>query len=157
MARPREPINLLIAKGKKHLTHAEINARAEAEISAPCDDVKAPKYLPAKLRREFDKIAKQLMDIKIMTNLDVDALARFLIAREIYVTLSKQILKEPRLMMTDKYSQIAINQDKAFKQCAIAARDLGLTISSRCKIAIPKKEEEPESKWDAFRGGVVNG
>lgn len=144
MARPREPINLLEAKGRKHLTKAEIEERRKSEIKAPVDKIVAPPYLTADLKREFNKIAKQLVNIGIMTNLDVDALARFIIAREIYIKLSMQIIKQPALMVSDKYPQIAINQDKAFKQCSAAARDLGLTISSRCRLVVPKVENEKD-------------
>jgi P27 family predicted phage terminase small subunit len=140
MARPREPINLLEAKARKHLTKVEIEERKENEVKAPSDKIKAPSYLTADLKLEFNKIAKQLADVGIMTNLDVDALARFIIARAMYVTLSMQIIRQPNILMSDKYPQIAINQDKAFKQCSATARDLGLTISSRCKLVMPKME-----------------
>jgi phage terminase small subunit len=93
MARPREPINLLEAKARKHLTKAEIEERQENEVKAPSDKIRAPSYLTAELRREFNIIAKQLVDVGIMTNLDVDALARFIIARTMYITLSMQIIK----------------------------------------------------------------
>jgi len=155
MARPREPIDLIVAKGRKHLTRAEIEERKKSEISAPSDNIKAPSYLTGGLKREFTKIAKQLINIGIMTNLDVDALARFIIARTMYVTLSMQIIKQPAVLMSDKYPQIAINQDKAFKQSSSAARDLGLTISSRCKLVIPKKDEpKPASKFEQLFGDV---
>ena len=42
MARPREPIALIEAKGKKHLTKAERDARKKTEITAPCDNVTPP-------------------------------------------------------------------------------------------------------------------
>ena len=144
MPRPREPVNLVIAKGRKHLTKAEIEERLDSEVSVPSDAIEAPAYLTAELKTEFNKIAVQLADIGIMTNLDVDALARFVIAREIYIKLSMQIIKQPAVLMTDKYPQIAINQDKAFKQCSAAARDLGLTISSRCRLVIPKHDNEED-------------
>lgn len=144
MARQREPVNLLVAKGRKHLTKAEIEQRRESEVQAPANGIEAPAYLTPELREEFNKIAAQLVDIGIMTNLDIDALARFIIAREIYIKLSMQIVKQPAVLMSDKYPQIAINQDKAFKQCSAAARDLGLTISSRCRLVIPKHESEED-------------
>ena len=142
MPRPREPVNLLIAKGRKHLTKAEIEKRRESEVQAPVDGIEAPAYLTPELQEEFNKIATQLADIGIMTNLDIDTLARFIIAREIYIKLSMQIVKQPAVLMSAKFPQIAINQDKAFKQCSAAARDLGMTISSRCKLVIPKHENE---------------
>ena len=44
-------------------------------------------------------------------------------------------------------------QDRHFKQAQTAARELGLTISSRCKLQVPVKEEEapPANKFDRFK------
>ena len=44
--------------------------------------------------------------------------------------------------MSDKYPQIAITLDKAFKQCSTAARDLGLTISRRWRLVVSKAENK---------------
>ena len=44
-------------------------------------------------------------------------------------------------------------QDRFFKQASTMARDLGLTISSRCKLQVPVKEEEkPVNKFARFGG-----
>lgn len=152
MARPRQPINLLEAKGKKHLTKAEIEERRSTEVTASDDNIVAPEYLTAKQKREFDKIAKQLVDIKIMANLDCDALARFIIAKDQYVKFTKIVRKIPDdWKLINSLDKATLIQDRAFKQCRAAASDLGLTITSRCKLIIPKKEEKQESKWDKFR------
>ncbi len=152
MARPRQPTDLLLVKGKKHLTKEEIAKRKASEVKAPADKVRAPSYLPNDLKKEFRKIAKDLLDIEILTNLDVDALARFIISRKMYLELTQKILEDTALLL-DK-DTIGI-QDKLFKQCRAAASDLGLTISSRCKLVVPKKEEKKEpSKFAKFgRGG----
>ncbi len=152
MARPRQPINLLEAKGKKHLTKAEIEERRSTEVTASDDNIVAPEYLTVKQKREFDKIAKQLVDIKIMANLDCDALARFIIAKDQYVKFTKIVRKIPDdWKLINSLDKATLIQDRAFKQCRAAASDLGLTITSRCKLIIPKKEEKQESKWDKFR------
>lgn len=154
IARPRQPTDLLLVKGKKHLTKAEIEDRKSKEIKAPSDKVKAPSYLPADLKKEFNKIAKELKEIGIITNLDIDALARFIIAKKMYLELTKQILKKPELMIVDK--DIVTTQDKLFKQCRSSASDLGLTISSRCKLVIPKKEDKKElTEEEKLFGGRV--
>jgi hypothetical protein len=42
-------------------------------------------------------------------------------------------------------------QDRYFKQAQTAAAALGLTISSRCKLAVPKGAEEPKpNKFSKF-------
>ena len=47
MAGQRQPTDLVVMKGKKHLTKAEIAARKDAEVVAPNDNVKPPTYLTA--------------------------------------------------------------------------------------------------------------
>ncbi|HBU89848.1 phage terminase small subunit P27 family [Bacillus sp. FSL K6-3312] len=166
MARPRQPVDLLLVKGKKNLTKKEIAERREQEIKAPDDKVKAPSYLPKDLKREFKKIADELKNIGIITNLDVDALARFLFARKQYLQITEIILRTPVItdvededgnlieVASQKYSDLLINQDKLFKQCRQASSDLGLTISSRCKLVIPKKDDgKPKSKEEERFGG----
>jgi len=151
MARPRQPTDLLLIKGKKHLTKQEIDERKAKEVKAPADNVKPPTYLPADLKREFKKIAKELVEIGIMTNLDIDALARFLVAKKLYLDITKRLLENPDLIL-DK--DLVGTQDKLFKQSRSAASDLGLTISSRCKLVIPKKEEQtPRTEAERRFGG----
>ncbi|MEC2390234.1 terminase [Bacillus thuringiensis serovar shandongiensis] len=172
MARPREPVDLVVLKGKKHLTKAEIEERKAKEVKAPHDKVRAPTYLPKDLRRDFKKISDELIRIEIMSNLDVDALARFLIARKMYLEITSVLLetqplseivdvkkdKEGNIIETNTYtvsngvySDLLINQDKLFKQCRQASSDLGLTITSRCRLVVPKVvEEKPKNKFNKF-------
>ena len=162
MARPREPIDLIAAKGKKHLTKAEYEKRKKTEVTAPCDNVAPPAYLTKKEKEKFNEIAQQLIDIGIMTNLDCDVLARYVRANSEYEKLTKQLNKIK--FVPDKKSEVAEAtqldeqlakygylqklQLKAAKQCNECARELGLTISSRCKLAMPKVEETPpENKF----------
>ncbi|ADF59134.1 terminase [Bacillus amyloliquefaciens] len=166
MARPRQPVDLLLVKGKKNLTKQEIEERRAQEVKAPNDKVKAPSYLPKDLKREFKKIADELKNIGIMTNLDVDALARFLFAQKQYLEMTEVLLETPITALVEDddgnkfevanktYSDLLINQDKLFKQCRQASSDLGLTISSRCKLVIPKKDDgKPKSKEEERFGG----
>lgn len=148
VARPRQPTDLLILKGKKHLTKKEIEERKNSEIKAPADKVEAPSYLPKKLQEEFNRIAGELIDIGIMSNLDTEALARFLIAEYQYQKVAKKSIKmSPE---NDKYMDMLLKQEKLFKMARQAASDLGLTISSRCKLVVPKKEEKPQNKFAKF-------
>lgn len=153
MAGPRQPIELLKAKGAKHLTKAEIREREETEIKANSDKIEAPSYLPEKLKIKFNEVANELNDIGIMSNLDCEALARFLIAEFQYQKVVKKAIKmSPE---NEKYMDLLLMQEKLFKMARQAAGDLGLTISSRCKIVVPKsKEEKPKNKFAKFTGGA---
>jgi len=153
VARPRQPVELLLYKGKKNLTKNEIENRQKNEIKARCDNVVPPSYLSTKKQKdEFNKIAKELIELGIFSNLDVDTLARFIIAREQYIKLYKRLKSLDCL--SDEYSKGLINQDKLFKQCRQCAADLGLNISSRCKLVTPKAEEKEVDPRDARFGDV---
>lgn len=158
MAGPRQPINLVVNNGKKHLTKAEIEERKASEVKAHADKINYPAYLPKDLRKEFKNIADELIRIEIMSNLDVDALARYLIAQKEWLKIAKImdelspiIVKEDISIINDQYTELSKVMDRFFKQCRSAASDLGLTISSRCKLVVPKTEKEvPKNKFSKF-------
>lgn len=149
MARPREPIDLVVAKGKKHLTKDEIEDRKNSEIKAPSDNVEAPSYLPDDLKEKFNSIAAELINVGIMSNLDCESLARYISAEHQYEQITIKLLKLKTI--GKKYFEYMNFQEKAFKMARQAATDLGLTISSRCKLVIPKKEDtKPKNKFAKF-------
>ena len=160
MAGQRQPLELIQAKGSKHLTKAEIQERQEREIKPITDDIIAPSYLTKKQKDEFYKIAKQLKKLKIMGETDVDALARYIIAKDFYINAVKQMRKtevKNSPVAFDKWAKI---QERYFKQCRASANDLGLSISSRCKLVVPeaKPETPKENKFKKFeKRPSVNG
>lgn len=145
MARPRQPIDLIVAKGKKNLTKKEIEERKSKEVQAPADKIEPPSYLPSSLKKEFKRIAGELIDIGIMSNLDCEALARFIVSEYNYQKVTKKLLNTG--VDNEKYIDLLLIQEKLFKMCRQGAGDLGLTISSRCKLVIPRKEE-PNKKTE---------
>ncbi|EJP6471368.1 phage terminase small subunit P27 family [Clostridium sporogenes] len=154
MARPRQPIDLIVAKGKKNLTKKEIEERKSKEVQAPADKIEPPSYLPSSLKKEFKRIAGELIDIGIMSNLDCEALARFIVSEYNYQKITKKLLKTG--VDNEKYFSYLLMQEKLFKQCRQAASDLGLTISSRCKLVVPKKEDKKElTEEEKLFGGRV--
>ena len=166
MAGPRQPTALVIANGRKHLTKDEIRQRQEREVQPCTDGIEAPSYLTAAQKKQFNKIAGQLKKIKIMGETDVDALARYITAQSLYEEAVRELRKLKKDRPTDReaegyYAELelwyALNdlatkkQDRYFKQSQTAARDLGLTISSRCRLQVPVKEEAPkENKFSKF-------
>lgn len=168
----RQPISLVQAKGKKHLTKAEIAERQRTEVKAPADHVTAPSYLTPGQKKEFRKIVKQLRTIDLISNLDVEALARLVIAQEKYREITAKIAEEPLMLtMTKKTGEdengeavfeelevvnsnverLAIMQDRYFRQCRQGAADFGLTVSSRCRLVVPKAPEAQKgNKFDKF-------
>lgn len=149
MAGPRQPIDLLMHKGKKNLTKAEIEERKAMEVKAKSDSIEPPSYLPKKLKADFNRIAGELNDIGIMSNLDCEALAKFITAEYQWQQVAKDLLS--RQNIDDEYFERVKLQERIFKMARQSANDLGLTISSRCKLVVPKKEEEkPKNKFSKF-------
>lgn len=173
MAGQRQPIDLLVVKGKKHLTKAEIEERQRTEVKAPADKVTAPAYLTPSQKKMFKKIVKELRAVNLISNLDVDALARLVIAQEKYIEVTQELQNQPLMEMTAIYvgkdefgepickdievvngnvERLTKLQDRFFKQCRQGAADFGMTVSSRCRLVVPKKESEttPANKFSKF-------
>lgn len=165
--RPRKPV----ATNKKHFTKAEREQRENEELTVPFTDVSPPDYLTAKQKQDFTEYADKLVELGIFTELDVDVLAQFCIARELYIGYSKQVKKVldkekfvhkwsvveelssevetqedlikllKQIIRRQRGDDITVMmnlQDKAHKQCLACAKQLGLTITSRLKLAVPK-------------------
>lgn len=162
MARPREPIDLVAAKGRKHLTKKEYDGRKKSEVAAPADDIKPPAFLSKKERVKFEGLAGQLAGLKIMSNLDCDVLARYVKAETEYVKVTKQLQRikfspdkdsavpegEQLAGQYELYNRLSLIQNRLAGTCNACARELGLTIASRCRLVMPKAEDEkPENKF----------
>ena len=175
MAGQRQPTDLVVMKGKKHLTKAEIEARKNAEVVAPNDKVKPPTYLTPKQKNKFRKLSKELLEIKLIANVDCDALARLLIAQDQYIEITEKIRETPLMVDVPVYEthenpetgekervqvgtrevvngereRLMIIQDRCMKQCRQGASDFGLTVSSRCRLVVPKPQtEKQENNWE---------
>lgn len=152
MSGGRQPIDLVLARGAKHLTKAEIQERRDREVKPNTDNIIAPAFLTKKQQTEFYKISGQLEKLKIMGETDVDALARYIVANDFYINAVKQMRKPEVKNDPFLFGSWAKIQERYFKQCRASANDLGLSISSRCKLVVPetKKETPKENKFAKF-------
>ena len=154
MPNPKLPIELLEARGKKHLTKSEIEERKQSELKVDLKKIKTPSYLNDDQKKEFKSIAKKLLLIGVMTELDEDCLARYLISKDQYIKYTKEIDRE---LANEEVNMIAIDkmtlyQDRAFKQCRMCANDLGLTITSRARLVVPSPPEQiKKNKFEKFK------
>lgn len=167
MAGPRKPMSLNLATSGKHWTKEEINERLSTEVQPIPDGIAAPSYLTTKQKKQFNTIADQLKRLGIMGETDNDTLARYVTAQELY----EQAVKDLRAVQKERpkgsdadaaalvqwaalLDQLDKRVDRYYKQATTAAGKLGLTISDRCRLAIPKSAEEPKTnKFACFNGG----
>lgn len=153
MAGPRQPIDLILNKGAKHLTKAEIANRRASEI-VPCkDDITPPTFLNESQTAKFNDLAAKLAKLDIMGETDCDTLGRYVFAQDMYEKVSKEIGTIDLGDSDDckRLPDLLITQGKFFDQAHKSASALGLTITSRCKIALPpQKEEKKENRFSVF-------
>ena len=143
MAGPRQPTELVVLKGRKHLTKAEITQRRNSEPKTEkVKQVRAPVWLPEHLREEFNKLGRELNEVGLLSKLDFDILARYLMSRDAWV--AAHIKARDALDMDDAkeagtWSRVARTY---FDQCQQCASSMGLTITSRCRLVVPKPPED---------------
>lgn len=167
--RNKQPLSVIQGKGRSnHLTKQAIKERQEQEdaLRGFIDKIEAPSYLTKKQKEDFDKIATELVRLNIFSNLDVDTLARYIDSKTQYLDLLKHIkkIKATEVVMVQGKKKIFANEDypklmrvknTLFNECRAAASDLGLSITSRLKLVIPKTDnEKPKSEFEQKFGDV---
>lgn len=167
--RPME-VNLSVADGGKHWTKDEIEERQDSEIKMPAvKRLTPPKWLDPDAKKLFRKYAKQLLDFPegVVSTLDTGTLARYCDCERSYVEASAQktawlsVCKERMELMFqdgqtpddsgDKIYEAAKEQvdfwtaqlAKFEKMARSCATELGMTISSRCRLVVPNVKKEP--------------
>lgn len=153
MGRNREPVSLILAKGNKPgLTREEIEERRAQEVKVDLKNVTAPDYLPAALKGKFDRIATKLLQVGIMTELDEDLLARYVLSERNYLQYVQLNMEAIKAGDMENISRTERLKKSAFEQSHACASALGLTITSRCKLVVPQVEvQQPKNKFDRFR------
>lgn len=168
--RNKEPLAVIQGKGKsKHLTKVIIKERKEQEkaMKGHTDNIVAPSHLSKKQKEEFDGIATELIRINIFSNLDIDGLARYIESRHEYQKLTKTLrpmkptVKEVsevgsvQFVENEAYTKLSRVRNLLFNECKAAASDLGLSITSRLKLVVPKMDvEKPKTKFEKQFGDV---
>lgn len=160
MAGARQPTDLVVRNGRKHMTRAEEDARRDREVVVPAPQrAEPPKWLPKELHREFRAIGKQLIDVGLYTDLDADNLGRYLVAHHEYISATAEVQRALTqapghardLEAADGWGRV---QERYFKQARNCANDMGLTVSSRCRLVLPSNLPAaaftPESETDEF-------
>lgn len=149
MPGPRQKLSVLEGNGRKHLSKSEKARRADQEVDLPKPKtMRVPKWLPQDCRKEFRALAKELLAADMgAAQLDRDTLGRYVVAQAQYAQACKMAgdaLTAEKFALAEKWTKI---QDTCFKQARACANDMGMTITSRCRLVLPegakKKEKNP--------------
>ena len=145
MAGKRQPTDVVIANGRKHLSKTEEAERRANEVKvSPAKTAKPPKWLPEGLRKDFRAVGKRLIAAGLYTDLDADTLARYLIAQSEYLMATSHVHKAYQERDPEEVEDWSRIQDRHFKQARNCANDLGLTVTSRCRLVVPESRQETE-------------
>lgn len=158
MPGPRQPPDVVKAKGRKHLSKAEEAQRraGEVQVERP-KTVKVPKWVPEDLKKEFRALGRKLLAAGLYTDLDADTLGRYLVAQRQYILATQETewaLDQRNQEMADSWGKI---QERYFKQARNCANDMGLTVTSRCRLVVPdapQKGEEDNPFLQLIQGGA---
>ena len=160
MARRAIPINILQQKGKSHVTKAQIAARAaaESEYDFKADKIRPPTFLDDVAKKEFRRLAKELAPAKLVTNVDVNALAAYAQAFSRWKDAEEK-LKRHGTLIKSKNGEPAINPyiyivDKCFAQMKAMALEFGFSPGARAKIAVPAKKARAQSAFEVDFGDL---
>lgn len=134
----RQPTDLVIANGRKHLTRSEEDQRRDREVHVPVPDrAVPPKWLPKKLHAEFQEVGDILRLAGLYSDLDRDTLGQYFMARERWQRADKLASKAIRDQDEKLAKEWTGVQSTYFRQCRQCAEVLGLSISSRCRLVVP--------------------
>ena len=138
MAGRRQPTDLVVATGKKHLTRAEEDERRDREIHiAPPEAAEPPAWLPKRLHCEFRQIGGILLEAGIFSDLDRDVLGQYFQARERWLKADKlagAAIRAKDEKMAKEWTSV---QSTYFRQARQCAEVMGLSVSSRCRLVLP--------------------
>lgn len=160
MANLARPISLSIIDGKKpKRSNREIEQRIKNEeaLRVAKDKLLPPSWLGKIAKKEFQYIVEETQSIELLTNLDVHTLAVYTNVYEQYILCTKRINEDGIMVEANKASEtvvaahpLFVKQASLFDQLRKMQTDLGLSPSSRAKLALhaaltpDKKKEEVE-------------
>lgn len=169
MGGPRRSMDVnLSVVGGKHWTNEEKEQRLNSEVMMPKPDtLKPPKWLGAEAKKLFKGYAKEILDFPagLVSNLDIGTLARYCDAEATYGEAAKHKDEWLRLASDRFKALLALNQtakgdyeydnakaqvdywvrqmSKLEKICRGCATEMGMTMSSRCKLVVPQASKPP--------------
>lgn len=151
MARPRKIISLQTGNIKK-----DVRARREYEESLiktngdELEKVLPSAFIDATAKKEYERIHKNLKSIDIIGNLDRNAMIVYANAYSMYLKALKETRKKDftptvKTSSGEKPNPIYVILEQAKKDMETSGNALGMSASSRLKIAAEKAKGQEEN------------
>lgn len=126
------------------MTKAEIAQRQEQEVRLDKPKrIKPPVWLPGDLEGDFKALAKELLAADMgAAGLDRDTIGRYLVAQAQYTAATRMVRDALDREAADEVGFWTKQQAEYFKQARACAVDMGLTITSRCRLVVPERSSQ---------------
>lgn len=146
MPGPRQRLSVLEGNGRKHLSKSEKAQRAAQEVDLPKPaKMRVPKWLPDHLKADFRALAKELLDTDMgAAQLDRDTLGRYVVAQHQFTAVCQLVQGALEQQNADQVNKWTKAQKSYFEQARACANDLGMTITSRCRLVLPEGRKPKE-------------
>lgn len=158
---PRKAVGMSTGKiGKKNRLE---RARQEAALKINREGLEAgpPSWLDETARAEFERVVSEAAEINLFDNLDLSGLALYAGAFSRYIEAEKHLNEEGLVIGKKQMPSPWLSvSEKAAAQILKCSSKLGLMVTDRLRLVVPKKEEvkSPAEKWLQFlpsRGGAA--
>lgn len=146
MPRPRQKLSVLEANGRKHLSKNEKAQRAAGEVELPKPaKMRVPKWLPEYLKADFRALAKELLAADMgAAQLDRDTVGRYIVAQHQFTAACRLVQDALDQQDPDLVIKWTKAQKSYFEQARACSNDMGMTITSRCRLVLPHQPDKPE-------------
>lgn len=158
MGRNVKPMAVQERGRRVHRANSEKEERREREsaIAGSPDKTDAPPYLSTKEQRKRHRQIVSLLQSanrNLCTDLDVDAVARYVLEEEEYLAAVKELRKARRQgCISEAVEKLQRMKNNAFKCVDTAAKSIGLTVDSRLRFNIKPEKEKPKNKFADLDG-----
>lgn len=152
MGRARKVISM--RKGEMPKAERQAREEGEAKIKIDAENLVAPEWLDSEAQKEFNRVVSEARKIDYLDNLDLSVLAVYCDNYARYVNAATHLNNDGLVNVTDSgyatpspYMSILNQSAKNIFTCS---SKLGLAITDRLKLIVPKAAEKPKNKYEKF-------
>lgn len=153
-----KPMELKLINGNYTKEQIEHTKAQEEKLKPKTDKLSCPSWVKDKIaRKEYSRILKELKEMDLVSNLDINILANYCIAYSMHREVTEALTDEPLIVEKEtKMGKQMIENPLIKIQLKYSAEmdklgtKLGLDILSRLKMVKPKVPEKPANKFTKF-------
>ncbi|GGH83590.1 P27 family predicted phage terminase small subunit [Pullulanibacillus pueri] len=146
MPTPAKSARLQLVEGnpaKKNVEQLKRRAEQEEKMKMSAEHVIPPAWLNQKAKKEFERLAKLLLEVELINDADVTHLALYCDAYSQYLSFKRQV-KAKGMWIDGKPNPFFIRMKDAASQMRSLGSDLGLSPAARARLAINLESDDGE-------------